>query len=584
MRRLLAVLAVAFVLAGTLWTPGSAESAATSVDLLCTVNTDGDCLVSLSVVLRLEAAYDDMFFPLPPNAKNVTMNGNKAYCTRSDAMTAVDISKITRGYTGDAAIRFEYTLTDVVKLNRDNQDKDNASKEKRKQLQLDLPLLSGFRYPVEQINFTVTMPPGEMTNKPGFTSIYRGASIESDLVWEVRGSQIIGYSKVAMNDREGIDMHMQVSTSMFPGVSTYIREGNPELIPILIFAGLAMLYWLLFLRTLPLVQEDTVMPPAGISAGELGCRLTHSGGDLTAMVFSWAQLGYVLIHMDGNERVLLHKRMEMGNERSQFENKVFKSLFGNRRVVEGTGYHYAQLSQQVAHMRPNQRNMFQGSSGNVIIFRLLACVSQAFCGICVAMNLSDIRILQVIMAVILSAFGGITGWLMQAGAYRTHLRGKLPILVGLGCGAVWTVLGLLGGQVWIPLGCSVGQILLGYFGAYGGRRSELGRHDARQVLGLRHYLKRLPNQETSRLIKNDPDYFFNMAPYALALGVIRPFSRSFGQRKLDQCPYLITKVHGKRSAEDWAFLMQDAADLMDTRARQLRWERWTSVQIHVSRS
>lgn len=584
MRRLLAVLAVAFVLAGTLWTPGSAESAATSVDLLCTVNTDGDCLVSLSVVLRLEAAYDDMFFPLPPNAKNVTMNGNKAGCTRSDAMTAVDISKITRGYTGDAAIRFEYTIPNVVKVNRDSQDKDNTSKEKRKQLQMDIPLLSGFRYPVEQINFTVTMPSGEMTNKPSFTSIYRGASIESDLVWEVRGSQIIGYSKVAMNDREGIDIHMQVPTSMFPGVSTYIREGNPELIPMLVFAGLAMLYWLLFLRTLPLVPEDTVTPPAGISAGELGCRLTLSGGDLTAMVFSWAQLGYVLIHMDGNERVLLHKRMEMGNERSQFENKVFKSLFGNRRVVEGTGYHYAQLSQQVAYQRPNQRSMFQGSSGNVIIFRLLACVSQVFCGICVAMNLSNIRILQVLMAVILSILGGITGWLMQAGAYRTHLRRKLPILVGFGCGAVWTVLGLLGGQVWIPLGCSVGQILLGYFGAYGGRRSDLGRHDARQVLGLRRYLKRLPNQETSRLMKNDPEYFFNMAPYALALGVIRPFSRSFGQRKLDQCPYLITKVHGKRSAEDWAYLMQDAADLMDTRARQLRWERWTSVQIHVSRS
>lgn len=582
MRRLLAVLAAAFILAGTLWIPGSAESAATSVDLLCTVNTDGDCLVSLSVMLRLEAAYDDMFFPLPPGAKNVTMNGGKADCTRSDSMTAVDISKITRGYTGNAAIRFEYILSDVVKVNTDNQNKDSQNKEKRKQLQMDIPLLSGFRYPVEQVNFTVTMPSGEMTHRPNFTSIYRGASIESDLVWEIRGSQIIGYSKVMMNDHEGIDMHMQVPTSMFPGVSTYVREGNPELVPMLVFAGLAMLYWLLFLRTLPLMPENTVTAPAGISAGELGCRLTISGGDLTAMIFSWAQLGYVLIHMDGNERVLLHKRMEMGNERSQFENKIFKSLFGNRRVIEGTGSHYAQLSQQVASQRPNQRGMFKGDSGNVLIFRVLACASQVFCGICVAMNLSDIRFLQVVLAVILSIFGGITGWLMQAGAYRTHLRGKMRILVGWGCVAVWAGLGLLCGQIWIPLGCSVGQILLGYFAAYGGRRSDLGRHDARMVLGLRRYLKRLPNQEASRLMKNDPDYFFNLAPYALALGVIRPFSRSFS-RKLDQCPYLITKVHGKRSAEDWALLMLDAADLMDTRARQLQLERWTSVQVRISR-
>ena len=49
-----------------------------------------------------------------------------------------------------------------------------------------------------------------------------------------------------------------------------------------------------------------------------GSRLTFTGADLTMMVFSWAQLGYLVIHLDDNGRVMLHKRMDMGNERSSF--------------------------------------------------------------------------------------------------------------------------------------------------------------------------------------------------------------------------------------------------------------------------
>lgn len=561
MRRVLTMLTAVLLLAGALFLTASAESAASSVDMLCSVNSDGDCLVSMTVMFRLEEAYSDMTFPLPPNAKNITMNGASVSATRSEASADVNISKITRDYIGDAVVRFEYTIPSVARVAED-----------RKQLQMDIPLLSGFRFPVEMLSFAITMPSSEMPNRPTFTSIYRGSSIESDLKWEIRSSQIIGSSTTAMNDHEGVTLHMMLPFRMFPGVSTYIREGNPELTPMLIVAGVALLYWLLFLRALPLIPEDTGSPPAGISAGELGCRLTQAGADLTAMIFHWGQLGYVLIHMDGNDRVLIHKRMEMGNERSQFENKVFKLLFGGRRVVDATGRQYALLCQEVERMTPRQRSMFRTTSGNVAIFRAIACVSQMICGYCVAMNMSNIRGVQVVLAVLLVPLG-LTAWAIQGAAYRTHLRGKMPILTGFVLIALWTLLGVVSGQIWIPLGCSVVELLLGYFAAYGGRRSDIGRHEARLVLGLRQYLKRLPNEEASRLMKNDPDFFFNMAPYALALGVIKPFSRSFSRRKLDQCPYLMTEINGKRTGEDWALLMLDAAALMDEGARNLRYER-----------
>ena len=579
MKRLVTMLVCVIVLAGCLCIPVSAESAASSVNLMCTVNSEGDCLATMTVNLRLENAMDKLYFPLPLNAKNISLNNSPVSTSRSAAATLVDISKLSREYVGDLILRFEYTIPEAVQITKINEGTD----EEDWVLQLSIPLLSGFDYPVESLSFTITMPPGQMTHRPTLTSIYRQTSIESDIPFQVAGSQIIGSTKTVMADHEGVTLTMIVPETMFPTVSTYVREGNPELPYIIAFGALALLYWLLTLRTWPVFRMQTTTAPEGITAGELGCRLTLSGGDLTMMVFSWAQLGYLYISQDDHGRVLLHKRMDMGNERSQFENNIYKMLFGTRRVVDATGMAYAKLVRKVQRIVPQERSMYLRNSGNVKIFRALACVSQIFCGICVAMNMTGVLPLAILMAILLVPFSMVTAWLIQDIAYRTHLRGKVPVLIGFVCILLWIILGLLCGQIWIPLGCVAGQWLMGYLAAYGGRRSELGRHDAGQVLGLRRYVKRLPKEDIGRFLRNDPDYYFNYAPYALAMGVINPYSRAFGKRKLEACPYLAVKVTGKHTAEEWGHILADTADLMDHKARQMQIEKWLAVKVRVKR-
>ena len=580
MKRLLSLLACIVLLAGCLCIPVSAESAASSVNLMCTVNSDGDCLATMTVNLRLEAAMEKLDFPLPLNAKNITLNNSPVSTSRSAAATMVDISKLSRDYVGELVLRFEYTIPEAVQITKVY---EGTSKEAWVLL-LSVPLLSGFDYPVESLNFTITMPPGQMTHRPELTSIYRQTSIESDIPFQVAGSQIIGSTKTVMNDHEGVTLTMIVPEEMFPTVSTYVREGNPELPYIIVFAVLALLYWILTLRTWPIFRMQTTTAPEGITAGELGCRLTLAGGDLTMMVFSWAQLGYLYISLDGNGRVLLHKRMDMGNERSQFENNIYRMLFGTRRVVDATGMGYAKLVRKVQRIVPQERNMYHRNSGNVRIFRGLACVCQVLCGVCVAMNMSGVLPIAILLAIIMTPFSMITAWLIQDMPYRTHLRGKVPVLIGFACMILWIILGLLCGQVWIPLGCVFGQMLYGFLAAYGGRRSELGRHDAGQVLGLRRHVKRLPKNEINRFLRNDPDYYFNYAPYALALGVINPYSRAFGNRKIDQCPYLITRTIGKRTAEEWGHILADTADMMDHLSRRMQVEKWFAVKIQVRKA
>ena len=145
------------------------------------------------------------------------------------------------------------------------------------------------------------------------------------------------------------------------------------------------------------------------------------------------------------------------------------------------------------------------------------------------------------------------------------------------------LLGLLCGQVWIPLLSAIGEFLLGYFAAYGGKRSDLGSYAAAQVLGFRRYAKKLPTEDVSRLMANDPDYFFNLAPFTLALGVIKPFARAFGHRKLERCPYLVTRARNVQTAEEWAGILLDTADRMDEKLRQMQIDRWIPVRLRRRR-
>ncbi len=567
MRKCLGLLTVLVLLSAGLFTlSASAENSAPRADIYCTVNADGDCLVSLSVTIHLDAGDDSLTFPLPANATSITMNGYSAATTRSGSAILVNLSRATNGLPGDFTIRFDYMIPDVV-----------YPIEGRK-LQMTLPIMNGFSYPVTAMSYVITMPT-TITTLPAFTSTYRQNGIDADLDYVIKDNMITGSIRNGLNDHESFSLTMPVEQEMFPTVSTYQRTGNPEVIPMLAVLGAALLYWLLFLRTLPPPHITANHPPEGLTAGELGCRLTLQGGDLTMLVLSWAQLGYLLIHQDDNGRVLLHKRMEMGNERSLFEVRIFGLLFGNKRVVDCSGSHYAKLCRKTAGMLPGEKTMCRSHPIHRKIFRLLCCASQSICGVCLTMNLTAMTALEVLLGIVLVVLGAVFAWQIQNIAYTLFLRRKTKAWTGLVCLGLWTVVGLIAQVPLIALGSAAAQLAAGFLAAYGGRRTSLNKTEVAQILGLRRYLKKIPKPELERRLKLDPELFFRLAPYALALGVMKPYAAAFGKRKLPQCPYLVTKVHGKRTAGEWADVLTQIVTMMDARYRQLEAERWTAIRL-----
>ena len=541
----------------------SAATGVTSGAITATVSSDSSCLVTMDLQIHLESGEQNLLFPLPANAKSITVNGKPARTIPSGDIRNIKLSSVLGNVTGDFTIRLQYTLTGIVNY-------DESGK-----LFLTLPLLSGFYHPMKGLSFSIVLP-GEITGKPVFTSGYYSQTIESSLDYQIDSSSISGTVVDELKDRETLEMRMEVTEDMFPQNPVKQWSMGVEEILMIILSVFAVVYWAIFLRSAPFLARRSTVPPEGFTAGELSGLLSGYGNDLTMMVFSWAQLGYILIHVGDSGRVTLHKRMDMGNERDPEEVRIFRTLFGKRRYIDGTGYHYASLCHKVAASSHNVKDLYKRVSGNPKGFRILCAGIGLLSGVSLGRAIVGNALLGILLIAVLAVVGGLSAWLMQDWVKGLHLHDKTAFSVGLGLAAVWSLLGTVAGIWNVSLCVSGAQLLCGLACAYGGRRTSLGRQTVSQFLGFRKYLKRLSPKDAQRISRSDPDYFFTMAPYALAMGVQRSFAASFKGKRLSACTYLTTGMDGHMTASEWCQLMERAVNSLDHRQKRLFLERFMS--------
>ena len=560
MRRLFILLLCCVLLTGAVF----ADNRTNTVRNTTTIFNDGSAHVSLSVSVTLEEPQEGLTFPIPRDADDVVLNGNPVQTSPSRVNDSVDLVELTHldGVTGTYTLSFSYVIPAVVSYDEATKDSEN------RQLVLNLPLLSGFEYPVESMTFSVALPEG-VDGIPSFYSGYFLQSIESDLDYTFEEGVISGTVTEPMKDKETLMMTMPVTQAQFPDLVIIENEENLHLYAMAALAGIAWLFWLVFLPSLPVFGKRRNTPPAGVHAGSLGSWLTMEGGDLTMMVFQWAQLGYLRIVPDKRGRVWLHKRMEMGNERSAFEVKCFNKLFGRNRSVEGTGSRYGRLWHSVRGTVERREEILIGGTGARGVFRFLAMLVSVLAGAAMGSNfIPEEGTMQTVMMVMLALVGGYTAWKIQAGPMRLHLRQREALPGCLICCAVWLLVSLVADRPIAGLASTLVQLLAGLFAAWSGRRTKSGRQTACKVLGLRHYLTGIKRDEVKDELNKNPDYFFEMVPFAMAFGAENAFARRFGSRILPQCSYLEADRASKRTAREWAVLMRQTAAKLDAAGKK----------------
>lgn len=531
MRRIAALLICIFLFA----LPVSAANTAVSVRTTAVVTENSACQVTIDVDIRLDEPARGLKFPLGKNIHSVTLNGAAASVSESGGITSVNLGHLD-GKTGLYSCTIRYTVNSVV------------AAENGKQI-ITVPLIHGFPYPVEDISFTVTMP-REFDTVPSFYSGYHGQDIERQMTTSVRGSVITGRVNQQLKDSETLYLKLTAPAGMFPASQTFGGTLSFDASAMTFCACLALVCWLLTMRFFPRISARQTTAPEGCCAGLTGRFLVHRNTDLPAMVLQWAQLGYLIIHLDHNGRVFLHRKMDMGNERSGFEQRCFKELFGSRMMLDATGTRFHNAWNRICAMGRKQ----PGSSGSPVgsgrLFRLLSNLLGLFAGIAMGDSVSTNHTWRLVTMGVLGIVCLVLCRFIFDGMDCLHLYGKASVKLALAATALLMITAVVCNCPGYGLGAILCNMLAGLLAAYGGRRNDNAARIFSEILGLRRHMRKAKPDEVRRILASNRNYYFELAPYALVLGVDKTFAEKFGKDRLPACTWLVCK-NTKRTAPEW---------------------------------
>ncbi len=558
MRKIMALLAAVLLVVCFSFSV-SAATGVSSMETNGTVSPDGQCQISLNVTFHLEQPVEKLTFPIPAAASAVSLNGSRVGTSKDGDARLVNLSKVTKNVVGDVTVNIHYTLSDVISTDSEGM------------LVMQLPLLSGFEYPVESMKFSVNLP-GQVQSLPGFVSGYHQARIEEHLSYTVDGAGISGFSLNPMKDHETLYMTLPVTEEMFPQTIIRTQDHNVVLTPMWILVAVAALYWIVWMWNLPVWPVSTSTPPHGFHAGQLGTVTAGQGMDLSMTVIHWAQLGYLHIRRDRN-RILLQKRMDMGNERSEAEQRCFRKLFAVRTTVDTSGTYYASLCRSAEKRKDGMAGLMKKFNGNPKIFRAIISLCCALMGAGMAVAMADGAALQGLLIALLGILGGVSGWFMQALSGKVLLGQWRKCYPGVLLYGVWLVVSLLSGAVGLGLWMLAISFLGGILLAWGGRRNLYGRQILKQTVGIGVYFRTADKQQLQQISQVDPDYFFSMLPYAMALGQDKAFAKRLGRMRLQSCPYASVNNADSLTPTQWVMQLRKVRQTMDGRASHLPLEK-----------
>lgn len=533
----------------------SAQTAAPTAKADITVSADGSAHVTVVMSLTVTSPQEELYFAVPSDAGGITVNGAGASVHSQSGAQRVSLSHIG-SMAGTHSVTVSYTVPGVVQREDDK-------------TYLRLPLLSGNPFAIEQLQFTLRLP-GAMEYKPGFVSNIHPDTIGEFVKVQTKGPVITGTVNTAMKDQETLALEMQADPGLFPqAVATSRVLGTLDVMAV-VMAALAVAYFLITMRPGAKRPPRRATVPDSMTAGEVERWLVGGGVDLSLLVLSWAQMGYIHIQVERGGRILLYKRMEMENERSVFEAQVYRALFGSRNRVDGTSGHYAKLCREVAQQTGRPKEVYHRRSGNPLILQCCSVISAALVGATVG---GAYLPHSIGMRIFVGLVMGLLSVVIHYGMEKLFLRRRQALWLAMAAAGVWLVLSIFAGKWGFALVGVLFQLASGIAAGYGGRRSELGKNAALQLQGLRAFMRTASREELVRLLKTNPDYYYMLAPYALGMNIDRAFARRFGRQRLPVCPFLTDARTQRLTAWEFNELLRYTVKTLDEKAQRLNLEK-----------
>ena len=539
MRRVVCLLLTA-VLLGLLVTAVSADgTAVAALDTECVVENDGACVTTLRLTVDFAPGTQGFSIPIAPSAREVSCS--LPYTLRSgDGCRLVTL-------TGTLSGRTELVVSYRVP--------ENVTDDGTSQVFIVQLLYPAWTCSISSYQVTVRFP-GSFDTLPAFTSGYYGDHIDNYMTITIDQGVVhaVLNPKQTLKDHEAMSMELRLPKDFF---DLRFLAGKTVRVDRLLFLGLVLLtavFWLAFLRNLPILPKRQAMPPEGSNPGELPFVLGAQDPDLALMTAHWASLGYLTLTRTRRGRVYLTRQMEMSNERRKYEGEIFQALFsrGDRCEVQSAEYLKAR---RVAAERTRQfwqHRIFDSRGGSPTLFRLLAMAAGFLLSVACFDLLVASKSWRWLAILPLAALGAAACRGVQAAGGlllgRHRLRTGLTVVLSA---LFLLIVGRASGLTLLSVFNLLFQLAVGLLLRCGGRRTRTGAVLAAELLGFRQWLLKASPAQLKANLEADPQYFYRTLPYADALRADRALAEGLERVRVEPCDWLIWEGEPSRTVKSF---------------------------------
>ena len=295
--------------------------------------------------------------------------------------------------------------------------------------------------------------------------------------------------------------------------------------------------------TLPVVNFE---PPQGIDPLLAGALIdgTVQNGDITSLIYYWAYKKKLFIDLTDEKDPVLRKRDNLDESASEHEKTVFARLFrdGDTIAVSSLANSFYQTAEKAKKLAEKQAPKMFTKGSKILSFCMTAAAAFIIAGVIFFRGLNIQNSAFMIGALIaLVPFAAIyaIGYWYQKNSLRVFKKALAGILIGqTAVAAVFTTcICILIPQMILldiikPFLCLL-TALTAILAPFLLRRRKEYVDELNPLLGFRDFIRLAEKDRLEMMLEQDPEYYYNVLPYAQVLGVSDIWEEKFKDIKMD---------------------------------------------------
>jgi uncharacterized membrane protein YgcG len=407
--------------------------------------------------------------------------------------------------------------------------------------------------------FVINMPKAFDPAKVEFIAGESGTADMNAVDFTVSGNTITGTLKRPLAPYESLTLKINLPQGYFQTtfwgefMDLFMNNGQDQfllfMMVIPLFIGGAI--WLIFGRDKKAVEPVSFYPPEGFTPPQIGYMVDGkiTQRELMSLLLYWAAKGYVSMKAVSDSRYDFKKLKELPATAWDFEHTLFNGIFAKSKMfstvaLPETLYDTVTtaMKELEAYFLTDETRVMTDSSrlvsGGIVVMMAFPFLGLGFTALSKIGQGSSGGMLMFIsslffMGLMVASIALLSKVFEKLQGVYSRSSNKM-LIIGLLLGGVaiqaivslfWRYTGSAGAAV--ALVAIAGIYVLAWLRIISGRFTKKGNRWAGEILGLKRFIVLAEKDRLEELVKEDPQYFFKILPYAYVLGVTNEWVADF---------------------------------------------------------